>query len=405
MRPQSPLLPRSLLVVVLALSLLAVRFPAQSTVELPVPRPLPATFSSHPAEFSRITSVRELSNGSLLVLDGAERIITAITFESNSSRKVGRQGGGPREVRFPSNLLAVSQDTVWITDLANFRWLPVDANLNFGATVPFGPVGDLVLRESMLGADMMGNLYFSLDRGLAEKRSSSGYREVPVVRVRRRDWKVDTILTIIAPAGRESSSRSAGPGQIQLMTTRPLAFEDQVAIAPNGSVLVLQALTSSVKVIDASGRARQGKPLKRPVVVVDETEKAAIRAGQVVAGSIFVVGGSGTATSIRSVTPRTPRPPLQDMPRTEWPKVKPPFLRGALASPLGRVWTIRPAQSSVRERIYDVISESGDYAGAVSVLPELALIAVGRKHVYLTHTDGDGLQTIRRYPLPAFSGK
>ncbi|WP_373063302.1 hypothetical protein [Gemmatimonas sp.] len=300
-------------------------------------------------------------------------------------------------------MLAVAQDTVWITDVANARWLPIDANLNFGSTVAFGSIGGLMLQQSIIGSDMVGNLYFALNQGQEVSLSSKGPLQVPVVRVRRRDWKVDTVTTIVVPSGRASASRTVGPGEIQLMSTRPFAAEDQVAIVPNGSLFVLQTQTKSVKIIELSGRTRIGKPLSRPTIIVNESEKSAFRAAQVVAGSIFVMGGSGSAPRARSAGSRKPGAPLQDMPLTEWPKAKPAFLRGVLSSPTGTVWTLRPAPATEATKTYDLLDGSGQYAGAVSVSRDLSLILIGRQHVYFSYTNEDGVQTVRRYPFPSTS--
>jgi hypothetical protein len=167
---------------------------------------------------------------------------------------------------------------------------------------------------------------------------------------------------------------------------------------------VLQAVTRSLKRINASGSVRSGKSLMRPIIFVDEAERAAFRAAQVVAGSIYVVG-RGSAPVERRYPLLEPRPTPGDMPRTQWPRVKPPFLRGAFASPFGEVWTLRPYKASARDRIYDAIGQSGEYLRAVAVAPDLALVAIGKQHAYLTHTDEDGVQRIRRYPLTAFSGR
>jgi hypothetical protein len=66
----------------------------------------------------------------------------------------------------------------------------------------------------------------------------------------------------------------------------------------------------------------------------------------------------------------------------------------------GRLWVGTWSRTG-QPRRYDVFDASGRRRGTVQLRANRHLLTVGRAHVYVVHTDDDGLQTIERYPIPA----
>ena len=73
--------------------------------------------------FTNVTTVRELSDGRVIVIDNGDRALYVVDFAAGTSTQVGRPGGGPAEYRSPTALLAGESDTTLLTDPGNSRIL------------------------------------------------------------------------------------------------------------------------------------------------------------------------------------------------------------------------------------------------------------------------------------------
>src|SRR3954468_20024523 len=81
----------------------------------------PQTEVSEP--FTNVGSVRELSDGRVIVIDNGDRALYAVDFKAGTSSQIGRPGDGPNEYRTPTLLLPVPADTTLVVDIANRRLL------------------------------------------------------------------------------------------------------------------------------------------------------------------------------------------------------------------------------------------------------------------------------------------
>jgi hypothetical protein len=91
--------------------------------------------------FSQIVSVRELSDGRLLVADPREKIVQLIDFAAGMAIRIGREGSGPGEYQHPQRIIALPGDTSAIYDAANIRYVII---LPDGKTGPTFRLEDLV---------------------------------------------------------------------------------------------------------------------------------------------------------------------------------------------------------------------------------------------------------------------
>jgi hypothetical protein len=91
--------------------------------------PANAVFDAPDEQFTAITSIRELSNGQVLVADRGENRIALIDMAGQLSTPVSRTGDGPGEYRGVGWLLALGRDSSLFIDPAArpmdcFRWRP-----------------------------------------------------------------------------------------------------------------------------------------------------------------------------------------------------------------------------------------------------------------------------------------
>lgn len=108
------------------------------------------------AGFTRITSVRELTDGTLLVTDWGERRLARVDWGTGEVTDVARRGPGPGEYRGVGWLYPMAGDTTLLTDTGDGRW-----HLMVGAEIVDtrreGPFGRVDLAD-VSGTDTTGHI-------------------------------------------------------------------------------------------------------------------------------------------------------------------------------------------------------------------------------------------------------
>jgi hypothetical protein len=192
----------------------------------------PSTTFDEP--FSRVASLRELSDGRLLVADPTEQTLWRADPSSGAREALGRQGRGPGEYEMPGGLFALSGDSTMLIDRLNRRMTVVlpDGELSTN-TIPMRlPAGIPIFPR---GADANGRIYFDLAGimmpGL-EDAASSG--RAPLLRWDPRTEAVDTLGTVTFPP----MTGPTRPGEMRVMLGGggPFAGRDQWAVTSDGRV-------------------------------------------------------------------------------------------------------------------------------------------------------------------------
>ena len=103
--------------------------PATVLAQVSVPiHALSAPVSTSADAFTNISSVRELSNGKVIVSDLVDKSEHLLDLGAGTSAQIGREGGGPGEYGFPGELLPLPGDTTLLVDRVNRRFLTILPN-------------------------------------------------------------------------------------------------------------------------------------------------------------------------------------------------------------------------------------------------------------------------------------
>lgn len=335
------------------------------------------------AEFTRITAVRELADGRVLIVDEADKRVAVGDWKTGAVRRIGREGSGPGEYQLPRSLFALSADSTLLTDVAAGRWL-LFAGDSIVQTVPASAPPVAAGARSPLGADARGLVAASRPMGMPAggtqtvlpPRRDSTY----LIRVNRRTGASDTVATMAARPGRINvTGPIERPTRVEIVMN-PLSVGDQAVVLADGAIAVVRVDPFRVDWIGPDGRMVRGKPLPFERHPVTDREKRAILQRQ--------------ATE-RGVEPRDPESVV------DWPSTLPPFLvGGVLPTGDGRVWVRRTQHAGDSRLHYDVIGRNGSLAARLVLGVGEHVAGVSRTFVYTVFTDADGIQRLRRHALP-----
>lgn len=329
--------------------------------------------------FTRITSLRELADGRMIVTDFVERRIMVGRFDGSPAAPVGRRGPGPREWSSARPIRALRGDTSLLVDAVARRWIRFVDTLVVGQISP-----DALVRRSIGSADdadTLGNVYARQPLG-DDPRDS-----ILVLRAAIGDGKVDTLAIIrsqtsLGPRGTDEEGN-------RLPVARP-AFatgEEFVAFA-DGWVAIARLDPLRVDWIAPDGRRIDGTPVGEPPLPVTEAEKERVRAEN---ASVIEFFGRATG-AIREV---------MLAPYTVFPDELPPFEPSALiAGGDGLAYLRRLEPAGMRGARYDVFDRAGRRVGIMRLDTHSELGLVSSRFRYVIRTDADSLQWVDRYAIP-----
>jgi hypothetical protein len=362
----------------------------------PVTR-LAAPTASLPEGFAVIASVRELSDGRVLVSDEKDGRLVVTNFASGSVVQIGRRGAGPGEYRQIGRIWPLSGDTTLVKEPFSPRWLLLHGSTVAATLGPDDADVRIVGLNRLLGVDARGHLVWSQFGRDANNRLALD-DSLLVVRLDRASQRVDTIARVQSAPGwsREAGVTAAAPAVAASGGGAPrrrifriaLSAPDEVVVFPDGWVALVRAHPYRVDWCAPAGRCVPGQPLAASPRTMSDREKRA-----------YLAVAAATQTW----------PPTTDLNETAgWPNALPPFATPTSrvdASPVialtdGRLLVERLPTADVPHRRYDILTRSG---GAVRQLQlELAERIVGssERHLYVAAMDEDGIQRLRRHPLP-----
>jgi hypothetical protein len=362
------------------------------------------TFTKPVAEFEEpftsVGSVRELSNGRVIVSDSRDRVVQLLDFGSGEAVQVGREGQGPGEYSFPGGVYAAPGDTTLLYDPLSQRLLLIAPNGK--------PAGQHSLRRegSGPGPSLLGQLRGTDSRGRLYSQAS-GIRvgaggppessdSVPIVRYDRGSQKADTVTFIMQAKSNTQVSGGQGNMRVVVGAANPLAPRDEWAVAPDGRVAVVTPEPYRVRWIAPNGAKTTGPVINVPKVKVSDADKAAIEKQRASGGAVMMTRseGPGGASAQARTLAASALPPL-----TDWPEHKPPFVGGAATvAPNGELW-VRRTLAGDPQQMYDVFDAKGQRVAQVQLPKGTRLAGFGKGSAYLIRLDADDLQYIQKYSM------
>lgn len=371
------------------------------------PQPLGRPVAEFDEPFSRVSGMRELADGRVLVSDQREKLVQLIDLQRQSARRVGREGSGPGEYAMPSTLFAMPNDQTLLVDLANRRFLMLRPDGTPGETIspptltpPAGPGGGQTAMIGGLvnprGVDSQGRLYFQ-DLGIRPGQSSPD--SVPILRWAPGQSRVDTAAWVRGPNVNVSTtppSGGGGGGMRVMVGGAPVWTPAETwGVAASGQVARLQPDPYRVIWYGANRQGQAGPAVPYTPIRVTEADKRAYIEQQRANPPTFVVmGTAGGGAAPSAATPQMPEPTFAE--------TKPPFAgqAGVLVAPEGEVWVLRTRPATDHTPVYDVFDNSGRLARKVSLARGSRVVGFGRNSVYVVRTDEDDLEYLQKFNRP-----
>jgi hypothetical protein len=344
---------------------------------------LDTPYVSLAAEFTQVTSVRELSDGSVLVADRAERRLVLLDWATGSVTEIGRTGDGPGEFRNILQLQALANDSTLVVDDSRRRWLLLNGSRAV-ATLQAPERLNESVGVQLHGVDSRGyvlgvqGFFWSGGSPVPDRYSADS---LLVIRAHRSRHVIDTIARI---RGRgESNAASARRPGVTRTPRNPLPLEDQALLFSDGWIALAFADPYQVAWYTPEGRLIRGKPLPFARIGLDTREKCAAlkRANR----------NSRSFECRPEVVPN-------------WPPFVPAFVPDALLPlPDGRLAVHRMPSAGASMTMYDIIDRSGSLSLRLSLAENERIAGFGGNWVYVVLTAEDGIQRLRRYRFPSLS--
>ena len=330
-------------------------------------------------EFIAVSSLRELSDGKVLVTDRREQRIVLVDFRTQQVSPVSRRGQGPGEYSSPPLLFPLAGDSSLLVARTQRRWILMHGP-NVVSTLPPNDAALLAARSNVLGTDTVGRVLTSrAPSPQAGVTVITSRDSLALVFVDRASGQADTIarlrratsrstLTLDAQ-GKEKSSSFDQPG---VMST-----EEVAAAFPDGAVAIARLSPFRVDWRLPNGTWVRGDSLPIRPVPIDARQKQwymKLQAGD-----------------------DPPEPPETLGP---WPSVFPPFLSGSsplLAASDGRLLIRRPRDADHNDTRYLLINRRGQAEAELTLPSNSSIVGFGTHSAYVIVTDGDGIQRLHRH--------
>ena len=327
--------------------------------------------------FTSIHSVRELADGRVLISDnGAENRLVVADLRSGRIRPIGRLGSGPGEFHQAGALTALSADTTLFLDATRARrWLVLVGD-SIVATLPpdWPPLRGT--RGDIHGTDVSGRMLARHDVGRQQLSNNVNRRRLAAVLVTRRDGALDTVLQLRG-ADEQVTQTGTRERPMWIVTQLMGSENEQALLFPDGWIAVVRVEPYRVEWRKPDGSIVRGPELPWEAPRSNATERRAYAERH---GKRF-----------------GPDSPIPEMP---WADRLAPIRPGSRATPEGNILIARSLWSQVTDTRYDLVDRTGRLIGRVVMPDSERIIGFGRASVYVSVTDGDGFQHLRRHPWP-----
>jgi hypothetical protein len=370
----------------------ALLVPALSAAQKPATVALPPADAKLETGFTAITSIRELSDGRILVTDPRDLGLVIADFKTGDVKPVSRRGQGPGEYGMAAPVYAIAGDSSLMPDLMSRRVLLFDADKAVGTVA-----ADHAIIKATQGfiryADRLGNVFSLKSADLPSGATTTTEKDSSaVIRVNRTTGRVDTIARVRDRPTFRTIVRNE-KGEVTQSTSRAirLTVGEPWIVHPDGFLTVVRTNPFRVDSRSPDGRWTRGAALPIPVIRMSEREKQAS-----LARTAASQRGSGPAPQL----PKDLQKALQT-PDDEWPDVMPPYIDGPLfLSPTGDVLIRRQPSADHPGIAFYAVDRAGKLLGILELKANETIGGFGAKSIYIVESDADDLKFIRRHPWP-----
>ena len=183
--------------------------------------------------FTAITSIRELSDGRILVTDPRDLQLVVADFRTGDVRQISRRGGGPGEYGFAAPVHAIAGDSSLMADFLQRRVLLLDQD-KIVATVAADNAVIRATQGFITFADRVGNVVSQKSSDPPEGQSTTSMKDsTAVIRVARRTGRMDTLAMVLVRPTVRTITRNA-KGDISFSSARPLRLRRSTSSAAVG---------------------------------------------------------------------------------------------------------------------------------------------------------------------------
>ena len=345
--------------------------------------------STSSQQFSGITSVREISDGRLLIADRVEQVLYVLDWQTGRANAIGRSGQGPGEYNGAGWLYPLRADSTLFIEWPFTRRHIMKADRIVTTRPPaedFGGLRSLQIEGSDTASRILGVVgVFGPGSRLTTPSSADS---VMLLLIDRAAQNVDTVARMKGRGGvGRNIQRPSGGRPGRLILSNPLVSEEQAALFPDGWIAVAHLEPYRVDWRSPAGRWVRGSPLPFDAVQVDLKQKC-------------------------TVIERVLGTPVGDCDPSfliDWPEIVPAFLptlkmHTLLTASDGNLVITRTPVAAITGTMYDIVDRQGHLAGRMQLPSGETLVGFGPHSAYVSVTDELGLQTLRRHAWPTHSG-
>jgi hypothetical protein len=342
-----------------------------------------------PEPFSLILGLRALADGRVLIADFIEERLAALDFEMGTETAIGRVGGGPREYRLPSGLIALPEDETLLIDRGNARLTRIGTNLEFLGSITPRPANS---RSSITPkrVDAQGRMYYSIPPW-SRPPGSPPSDSIGIAR-----W--DPGEEVIEPMGQVLGSKRVQrpnpfePGYSWLL----FGPQDTYDVAPDGRVAFVRADEYQVEWRNVDGGRTRGPVIPFTPVPVTEDDKRAFLLWMAVSTPVSGRGGDG-GIGHQPAEWADPDAIARSVQNNVFAETKPPFpAGGAWITTDGELWVQRSRRHD-QPPFFDVFDEYGVRIRQVTLPGGRRILGFGPGAVYTELADDDDLKWVERW--------
>ncbi len=393
---------------------------ADSGEQLPAPVPI-AEWASRvdtlPGTYTRVMKPAEFHDSLLIVPDVMERLLWRINMRDGTRSRFGSQGGGPGEYERVGWAGKVHHDSVAIYQRPTGPFPIIDVVTERGrANNPSrqsedqhdAAVFSVVSQPGLRHADTLGRVYGAptaappvLDSVTGRVLRAGGLMDTaPIVRYTITNGRIDTLLSYATGNRTGGATRDARGALTKPMSLGAYGTYDGWHVTPAGDMLVVDAATYTVRVVDANTHnTREFTLAWTPVAVSDSGWDAHVQS--TTKGSIAFLEKSMRDISVQIDKPM-PRPQEIRYIVPEKPTYLPPVNFGGYALHLFSTndvaWIPVHRTEPPVTAFYDLVDfKRGVRITTVELLANHRLLHVTALGAYVAATDHDDLERILLY--------